>query len=89
MKEEKSYSLITSTGKSVYKNIKDIFTYVDGDYIRIETSDSSVILNRKGDVVLDGYKVAKVLYEDDYKTAYGFIVKNIKDILINWMEYMI
>ena len=84
MKEEKSYSLITSTGKSVYKNIKDIFTYVDGDYIRIETSDSAVILNRKGDVVLDGYKVAKVLYEDDYKTAYGFIVKNIKEDVYNY-----
>ena len=87
MKTDKTYTLLDNKGKEVYKNLKEIYSYLDGEYIRIETNDNTTILNKKGDVILEGYKISKVLYEEDLKTAYGFIVRNEKENVYNYYSF--
>lgn len=79
MEDEKTdkYSILDTKGKEKYNNISDIDTYVDGKFISFKIDSDYTILNEKGDKILDGYRIAKVVEDDSDEVLY-FVVEDIK-----------
>lgn len=79
LKKDSKYTVLSNEGKKVYSDLKNESTYLDGEYFVIETEDTSNILNKKGEKVLDGYKIVRVLTDIETEEPYGFIVNNKKE----------
>ena len=83
--DKNKYSLLDKKGKSVYSGISDVETYLDGEYIVIEMNDTYAILNSKGEKILDGYKIAKIVEDEDDEPLFA-IIKNDKDSVYNYYD---
>ena len=81
--DKNKYSLIDKKGKSVYSGISDVDTYLNGEYIVIEMNDTTVVLNSKGEKILDGYKISKIVEDENEKPVFA-IVRNTKDSVYNY-----
>lgn len=77
------YSIINKKGKEIYNSITDIDSYLNGEYIEIEINNTSVILNSKGNKILEGYKIAKLVKDESGDVLFA-IVKNVKDSVYNY-----
>lgn len=80
-----SLKLIDKKGKTIYSGIQEIETYSDGEYIEFEMNDTYVILDSKGNKILDGYTISKIVENEDKKPVYA-IVRNVKDKVYNYYD---
>lgn len=89
-KLEESYNILDKNGKKIYSNVTNIKTLADNKYLSVTIKKEDVILNEKGEVILNGYRIVKqvkdtkdnVIYfvlQDSKKTAYYYYnIKNNK-----------
>ncbi|MBR2997520.1 MAG: hypothetical protein IKF37_00395 [Bacilli bacterium] len=89
-KLEESYNILDKNGKKLYTNVSNIKTLGDNKYLSVTIKKEDVILNEKGDVILNGYRIVKqvkdandnVIYfvlQDSKRTAYYYYnIKNNK-----------
>ncbi|MBP3635647.1 MAG: hypothetical protein J6J17_04275 [Bacilli bacterium] len=77
------YTLLNKKGKVVYKDLDDVDSYINGDYITISANDTYSILNSKGDKILDGYKISKIVTDEDDEPVFA-IIRNAKEDIYNY-----
>jgi hypothetical protein len=69
-KLEDTYNIINNNGKTLYTNVKDINVQADGKIISINFKKEDLILNEKGDIILNGYRIVKQVKNADSKVIY-------------------
>ena len=69
-KLEDTYNIINNDGKVLYTNVNDINIQADGKIISINIKKEDVILNEKGDIILNGYRIVKQVRNDNSKVIY-------------------
>ncbi len=84
--DKEEYSIINKEGEIIYDNIIDINLYLDGKYIQIKTNDKIYILDSKGNKILEGYKISKLVADEKQNILYA-IVKNEKNSVYNYYDF--
>jgi hypothetical protein len=69
-KLEESFNVLNKNGKAVLKNVENIKTYADGKYFSMTVKKENVIINEKGESILNGYKVAKQVSDENDEVIY-------------------
>lgn len=69
-KNDETYNIIDKNGKVLYTNVSKIKSLADGKILSMTIKNEDVLLNEKGVVVLNGYKVAKQVKDEDNNTIY-------------------
>ena len=74
-KKDETYNILDSNGKTLYTNVTKIKSQADGKYFSVTIKNEDVILNEKGESILNGYKIVKQVKDDNDKTIY-FILQD-------------
>lgn len=69
-KLEESYNVLNTNGKVLYTKVSDIDSYADGKYLSLNIKNEDIILNEKGEKVLDGFKIVKQVKDSDNNALY-------------------
>lgn len=69
-KLDESYNIIDKNGKVLYTNAKNIKSQADGKIISVTIKNEDVLLNERGESILNGYKISKQVKDEDDKTIY-------------------
>jgi len=69
-KLEESYNVIDKNGKILYTNASKIKSYANGKILSMTIKKEEVLLNEKGTVILNGYRIAKQVKDSDNNTLY-------------------
>ena len=85
MKNDKTYTILDKNGKEIYNNIKEYNTYDEGNIIYINIDDQYILLNSKGDQVLNGYKVSREVLNDKNETAF-LVLRDVKNAVYQYFD---
>ena len=69
-KLDESYNVIDKNGKVLYTNASKIKSYANGKILSMTIKNEEVLLNEKGTVILNGYRIAKQVKDSDNNTIY-------------------
>lgn len=69
-KLDESYNVIDKNGKVLYTNASKIKSYANGKILSMTIKNEEVLLNEKGTVILNGYRIAKQVKDSDNNTLY-------------------
>ncbi len=69
-KLDEGYNIIDKNGKVLYTGASNIKSYADGKVISMTIKNENVILNEQGTAILNGYRIAKQVKDNDSKTLY-------------------
>lgn len=64
------YTLIDKDGKEKYSNISDYYIILNGEYIYFENSKDCYILDKKGEKVLENYKISEIVKDSENNDLY-------------------
>lgn len=76
-KLEETYNILDKDGKVLYTNVTNIKTLGNNKYISATIKNEDVVLNETGKAILNGYKIAKQVKNNDDKVLY-FVLQNNK-----------
>ena len=85
MKEDKTYTILDKKGKEIYNNIKDYKTYNNGEIIYINIDDQYILLNSKGEQILNGYTVQKEVVNEKNEPLF-LVVKDVKNSVYQYFN---
>lgn len=71
------YTIIDSKGNKKYSNINEYQSYLDGDYIYLEKNSDCFLLDKKGNKIIENYKIVDAITDDNKNVLY-FVMKDIK-----------
>ena len=69
-KLDESYNIIDKNGKVLYTNAKNIKAQAAGKIISVSIKNEDVILNEKGESILNGYRISKQVKDENENTIY-------------------
>lgn len=69
-KLDESYNIINNTDKVLYTNVTNIKTYAEGKIISARIKNEDILLDEKGTAILNGYKIAKQVKDENGKALY-------------------
>ena len=78
MKKQGGYEIITKDGKEKYSNIDSAKTFNNDKIVLINVNNTSVILDNKGEKILEDYTVSKEVKNNDGDTLY-LVIKDVKN----------
>ncbi|MBR4830951.1 MAG: hypothetical protein IKZ96_04275 [Bacilli bacterium] len=64
------YKIINYKGKTLYNNVKAIETYGNKEVVSITTKNENLIIDKKGNSILSGYRIVSEVNDKDGKTLY-------------------
>ena len=85
MKKQDGYEIITKDGKEKYSNVESAKTFNNDKIVLINVNNTSVILDNKGEKILEDYTVSKEIKNDDGDTLY-LIIKDAKNNLFYYFD---
>ena len=85
MKKQDGYEIITKDGKEKYSNVESAKTFNNDKILLINVNNTSVILDNKGEKILEDYTVSKEIKNDDGDTLY-LIIKDAKNNLFYYFD---
>lgn len=85
MKKQGGYEIITKDGKEKYSNIDSAKTFNNDKIVLINVNNTSVILDNKGEKILEDYTVSKEVKNNDGDTLY-LVIKDVKNNLFYYFD---
>lgn len=85
MKKQDGYEIITKDGKEKYSNIDSAKTFNNDKIVLINVNNTSVILDNKGEKILEDYTVSKEIKNNDGDTLY-LVIKDVKNNLFYYFD---
>lgn len=85
MKKQEGYEIITKDGKEKYSNIDSAKTFNNDKIVLINANNTSVILDNKGEKILEDYTVSKEIKNNDGDTLY-LVIKDVKNNLFYYFD---
>ena len=85
MKKQDGYEIITKDGKEKYSNIDSAKTFNNDKIVLINVNNTSVILDNKGEKILEDYTVSKEIKNNDGETLY-LVIKDVKNNLFYYFD---
>lgn len=85
MKKQEGYEIITKDGKEKYSNIDSAKTFNNDKIVLINVNNTSVILDNKGEKILEDYTVSKEVKNNDGNTLY-LVIKDLKNNLFYYFD---
>lgn len=85
MKKQDGYEIITKDGKEKYSNIDSAKTFNNDKIVLINVNNTSVILDNKGEKILEDYTVSKEVKNNDGDTLY-LVIKDVKNNLFYYFD---
>ncbi|MBO6195121.1 MAG: hypothetical protein J6O56_02100 [Bacilli bacterium] len=80
-----SYSIINQKGKTLYQNVNDYESFVDGKIISLELDGRKKIVDEEGNLLLDDYFVATSINDKNGETIY-LLVEDSKNNSYNYFD---
>lgn len=84
MKKQDGYEIITKDGKEKYSNIDSAKTFNNDKIVLINVNNTSIILDNKGEKILEDYTVSKEVKNND-DTLY-LVIKDVKNNLFYYFN---
>lgn len=69
-KLDETYNLIDKNGKVLFTNVSKISSKANGKIIAATIKNEDVLLNEKGEIILNGYTIAKQVKDENDKVIY-------------------
>ena len=85
MKKQEWYEIITKDGKEKYSNIDSAKTFNNDKIVLINVNNTSVILDSKGEKILEDYTVSKEIKNNEGNTLY-LVIKDVKNNLFYYFD---
>ena len=85
MKKQDGYEIITKDGKEKYSNVDSAKTFNNDKIVLINVNNTSVILDNKGEKILEDYTVSKEIKNNDDDTLY-LVIKDVKNNLFYYFD---
>lgn len=85
MKKQDGYEIITKDGKEKYSNIDSAKTFNNDKIVLINVNNTSVILDNKGEKILEDYTVSKEVKNNEGNTLY-LVIKDVKNNLFYYFD---
>lgn len=85
MKKQEGYEIITKDGKEKYSNIDSAKTFNNDKIVLINVNNTSVILDNKGEKILEDYTISKEVKNNDGDTLY-LVIKDVKNNLFYYFD---
>lgn len=85
MKKQDGYEIITKDGKEKYSNVDSAKTFNNDKIVLINVNNTSVILDNKGEKILEDYTVSKEIKNNDGDTLY-LVIKDVKNNLFYYFD---
>lgn len=85
MKKQGGYEIITKDGKEKYSNIDSAKTFNNDKIVLINVNNTSVILDNKGEKIVEDYTVSKEVKNNDGDTLY-LVIKDVKNNLFYYFD---
>lgn len=85
MKKQEGYEIITKDGKEKYSNIDSAKTFNNDKIVLINVNNTSVILDNKGEKILEDYTVSKEVKNNEGNTLY-LVIKDVKNNLFYYFD---
>lgn len=85
MKKQDGYEIITKDGKEKYSNVHSAKTFNNDKIVLINVNNTSVILDNKGEKILEDYTVSKEIKNNDGDTLY-LVIKDAKNNLFYYFD---
>ena len=85
MKKQEGYEIITKDGKEKYSNIDSAKTFNNDKIVLINVNNTSVILDNKGEKILEDYTISKEIKNNDGDTLY-LVIKDVKNNLFYYFD---
>lgn len=85
MKKQEGYEIITKDGKEKYSNIDSAKTFNNDKIVLINVNNTSVILDNKGEKILEDYTISKEVKNNDGNTLY-LVIKDVKNNLFYYFD---
>lgn len=85
MKKQEGYEIIAKDGKEKYSNIDSAKTFNNDKIVLINVNNTSVILDNKGEKILEDYTISKEVKNNDGDTLY-LVIKDVKNNLFYYFD---
>lgn len=69
-KTDDNYNIINNKGKKVFSNVSEIEEYADNTILSLTIKGEDIITDEKGNAILNGYKIASEIKDENNKTIY-------------------
>lgn len=82
-KQDETYSIIDTKGKSIYSNVTEIKTYADDTIVSMNVKKEYIITDAYGKTMLNGYRIVKEVKDENGKAIY-FVIEDSKKNAYNY-----